>query len=167
MDTSLYPLVFNFRTVQEDNKIDYFQNYLRYNALMDNQEGVAKTHLLIDTVNQKDIILGFYTIRSSSLIKGQTENNERLGEPALEIMELAVSKDYQHKGIGTILMKDIIAKAYKLNSDILGIKHIVVCSKNSAISFYKNFGFDIIPYSIPRNIDNQDCIAMSVCLQFK
>ena len=89
-------------------------------------------------------------------------SKEKQGEPAVEIYELAVHKDYQKQGIGTDIIKTIFAQVYELSEKYLGIKHIVVCAKPTAINFYKKFNFKEIDKLVPRTYDNKNCVAMSV-----
>lgn len=162
-----FPLLSDFY-VNDKNGYDYFRDYLVYNGLLDNQQGIAKSFVYVETTENGKKILGFYAIRSSSLILGTTDGGEKLGEPALEIVELAVHKDYRGYGIGKTMMQNIFATAYQLNSEFLGIKHLVVCAKETAMTYYEQFKFKQIPgyQNIPRSSDNEGCIGMSVRLQF-
>lgn len=159
-------LIRNFRATDINDSLgsDYFNNYLTYNGLLDNQQGIGKTFLYIRDTGKEQILLGFYTLRCSSLIVDDTENNEKLGEPAIEIFELAVHKDYQRQGIGSTLMKNIFYTAHTMNTEYLGVKHLIVCAKRSAIPFYTKFKFKELSdeKKIPRSIDNQACVGMSV-----
>ena len=58
--------------------------------------------------------------------------------PAILIEDLAIRRDFQKKGIGTLLMKDLEkrAKKKKINS-IYFLTH----KKSSAIIFYKKLGY--------------------------
>lgn len=40
-------LIKDFCTVENASDLDYFKNYLMYNGLLDNEEGMAKTKLYI------------------------------------------------------------------------------------------------------------------------
>lgn len=162
-------LIKDFCTVENESDYDYFKSYLMYNGLLDSIQGLAKTLLyILEDDNGNKQVLGFYSIRCSSLIM-DGENGEKMGEPALEIVELAVHKDHRHEGIGTFMMQSIIATAYKLKEDYLGLKHLVVCAKGTAKTYYEKFHFAELPgYKyIPRNIDNQECIGMSLSLNIK
>lgn len=163
-------LIQDFCTVKNEKDNDYFKSYLMYNGLLDSEQGMAKTKLYIEEDdNGHKKILGFYSIRCSSLIMDSGECSEKMGEPALEIVELAVHKDYRNQGIGTAMMKNIIATAYELKEEYLGLKHLVVCAKETAKTYYEKFKFAELPgyKQIPRNTDNQGCIGMSLSLKIK
>ncbi len=63
------------------------------------------------------------------------------------------------------MMKNIIATAYELKEKYLGLKHLVVCAKETAKTYYEK---ELPGYKkIPRNADNQGCIGMSLSLNIK
>ena len=166
-NNSHIPLCEKFKTLDlQPNECDYFQDYLAYNALLDCKQGLGKTFLFIEEENEDKKIIGFYTLKASSLIINDMYSKEKQGEPAVEIYELAVHKDYQKQGIGTDIIKTIFAQVYELSEKYLGIKHIVVCAKPTAINFYKKFNFKEIDKLVPRTYDNKNCVAMSVRLKF-
>lgn len=151
------------------NGTDFFNRYLNISAPIDRKSGNAQTHIMIETDNDgRQTIVGFYSLRASSLVKDTDDyNGARIGEPALEIYQLAVRKDRQKQGIGTSLMMDIIAKVTEA-AKVIGIKHLLVCSVKESVGFYEKCQFKIIPHYkryIPRNDSNIDCIGMSLPLQ--
>lgn len=155
------PYINSFVTYDENNEeIPYFQDYLKYSALMDIKQGNGTTQVFFD--DEKKKIMGFYTLKCNSLIVQSDNAKIKIGYPALEIYELAIDKDYQKHGVGTLLIKDIIAKAYNLQQTILGIRYIVVCAKSCAVGFYEKNGFQKINDIVPRTEDNKDCIPMSL-----
>ena len=170
MDKDHYSLASNFRTCdKQGNTLDYFTTYLTQDAIVNDKQGEGKTYLYIEKndVTEDEKLLGFFTLRSSSLIVRGDDLRAYYGQPALEIYELAVHKDYQGQGIGSKLIKEIFAKACELNENYLGIKHIVVCAKESAVPFYEKSFFRRIDDIVPRSYDNNNCVAMSVRLQTK
>lgn len=165
MTKEYHAIMFNFKS-NDDILDDSFRDFLIYNAVLDKEKGIGTTQLFIDEDEKTNIktILGFYTLRCSSLIIG-SKDNDKLGEPALEIAEFAVHKDYERTGIGTIMMENIIATSIELNNTIIGVKHLVLCSVIDAINFYKTkFKFKEIDGCeiIPKELRNVDCLSMSV-----
>ena len=102
---------------------EYYKNYLMYNALSDNTSGKSTTHIILDTVTSS--IAGFITLKATALLT-ELDYNLFSGEPALEIYNLAVSKDYQRQGIGTELVCLAIYITKSLNESFLGIRNIVL-----------------------------------------
>lgn len=144
---------------------DYFRKYLKIRALKDQKNGIAQTFLFIrKDENGKKELLGFYSVRASSLIRLGDEF-QSIGEPAVEILELAVKKTVQKQGIGTKLIKDAVANIYNVSKSV-GVKYILVCSKEDSVGFYKKFNFDIISTSrdIPREENNTTCIPLFAVL---
>jgi ribosomal protein S18 acetylase RimI-like enzyme len=118
-------------------------------------------------VNEKDgtkDIMGFITLRASSLILDIGETN-KMGYPALEISELAVDERYEKNGVGSDLVKFAINLSYDLNKQI-GIQYVVLCADPMAVGFYENpeLKFEKIPThcgkSLPRENWNKNCTPM-------
>ncbi len=167
LEKTHYKLFSDFRVTEE--KSDYFKTYLTLHALPDQEKGKARTYLCIERNSSgNDALLGFYSLRASSLIVEMDLGDKRKGEPAIELYELAVNKATQRRGIGKKLMQDAIATIYKA-SQIVGVRYILVCAKKDAVSYYKKFGFAQLPgyKDIPRSDDNSECIPMYISLHNK
>jgi len=147
----------------EDEENDYFNNYLKLNGLLDQKQGIAKTYLYIKESKEKKEILGFYSLRASSLIIDIEDVRE--GQPAIEIYEFAVRYDYQKTGVGKKLMMDAIARIIRVSYEI-GVKHIIVAAKKDAVGYYTRYKFAEIPCykKIISTIDNSQCVGMSLSL---
>lgn len=119
--------------------------------------------------NEEDILqlIGFYSLRASSLVI-EEDDFQKTGEPAIEIYELAVHGKLHHNGYGEQLLFDAIARILEASQQV-GVRYIVVCAKNDAVSFYEKYGFEVIPghKEIPRGTNNRQCVPMSVPLQPK
>lgn len=152
----------NFK-VYENSDNDYFNNYLRFNGLLDQEQGIAKTYLYIRETKDKKEILGFYSLRASSLIIDYGEDKE--GQPAIEIYEFAVRYDCQKAGVGKKLMMDAITRIIEVSNEV-GIKHIIVAAKEDAVGYYRRYKFEEIPgyKKIISTTDNSACIGMSLPL---
>lgn len=142
----------------------HYEQYLRLVALNDQTSGRGTTHVFIRNENGKDRILGFITLRATSFIK--TYENELRGNPALEILELAVAKDYEHQGIGSTLVKYAFTTAFDLNAETLGIQYVLLCADEQAEGFYRTFGFERVEDhdSVPRDGWNVHCVPMFIKL---
>lgn len=158
LDKSHVPLFDDFKAY-EDEENDYFNNYLRMNGLLDQKQGIAKTYLYIKENKEKKEILGFYSLRASSLIIDIEDARE--GQPAIEIYEFAVRYDHQKKGVGKKLMMDAIARIVGISFEI-GVKYIIVAAKEDAVGYYKRYKFAEIPFykKIISTVDNSGCVGM-------
>lgn len=137
----------------------HYEQYLSFHASSDRIVGKGVTHILIDD-SEKKAIIGFVTLRASSLISEFNGNIQ--GRSALEITELAVDKRHLKKGYGTDLVKFAIAMADELRCDSIAIEYVVACSDPLAIPFYEKNGFvKISDYNeVPREQWNNNCIPM-------
>lgn len=141
---------------------NFFSDYLRVNALYDKSRGLGTTHLFLEEREDNfPIILGFYTLKNTSLVVKTEDDGTRIGSPAIEIAQFATNKDYERQGFGRIMIKNIIATANAL-TDISAIKYIVLCSVKDSINFYIKNGFKEVAKDkfIPRENWNKSCSPM-------
>ena len=122
---------------------------------------MATTHLLLD---QNNLIAGFVSLRATSLLSTDNEGNKMV-HPALEIAELAVDKEHIGLGVGKELVNLSLAIAYDLRKSI-GIKSIVLCSTEKAVSFYSHMHFGKLSelYEVLHDGQNNDCQPMYITL---
>lgn len=145
---------------------EYYDNYIRLSATSDYIKGMGVTHLLVDeTAGGEKILAGYVTLRSTSLISDGSDG-KKIVQPALEIAELAVHKDYERTGIGTGLISIAITEADSLRRKYIGIRHILVCADPSAIGFYEKFGFVKIAslYDVLHDGWNNHCEPLFITL---
>lgn len=140
----------------------HYEHFIRYCACDDHNAGRNVTHLFLheDDDSGEKQILGFIALRATSLC-GDDEDCV-MGTPAIEISELAVSKDYERRGVGKILFGLAIRTAAILNEEFVGVKHVVLCADEKAKGFYEKMGCkDLREYfHIPREGWNKGCTPM-------
>ena len=138
---------------------DHYKEYLMFRALPDNLSGRATTHVILNA--DSSAIAGFITLKSTSLLM-ELDHKLFSGEPALEIYNLAVSKDYQRQGIGTDLVYLAIYLTKRLNESFLGIRNIVLTADPNAVGFYEKLDFKKLSdyYLLPKDHENISCIPM-------
>ena len=142
---------------------DHYNTYLTQNAYIDHQKGLATTYVFLDDEKEKTII-GYISIKATALIDEMED--AIVGYPALEVAELAVSKDYSRKGYGKKIMKFAINLAVEL-SEKIGIRYVLVCADPMAVEFYKCKGLEfrvLADYTgqlIPRESWNTTCVPMA------
>lgn len=139
---------------------EHYEEYIRLVAVSDRSRGKGVTHVFLRNDSTADKLLGYITLRAASytkIIDGVT-----YGYPALEIFELAVSKDTERSHIGTELMKFALSTALELKSNHIGIEYITLCSDEKAVPFYERFHFGRVDEQgeIPRENWNVNCIPM-------
>lgn len=104
-----------------------------------------------DTPNR---ILGYYTLCALAVAQGDVPPAARKHVPryplvsATLIGRLAVDRDAQGRGLGSILVADALQRAYA-SAGTVGSSMIVVDALNDAIvSFYEAYGFVRLPESL-------------------
>ncbi|MEX0957546.1 MAG: GNAT family N-acetyltransferase [Rhizobiaceae bacterium] len=111
-------------------------------ALANQQANASQTYVgLAD-----DTLIGFYTLVVGEV--AYTDAPERLTKglarhpvPIMLLARLAVSSDWQGKGIGAGLLRDAVLRTLQA-ADIAGIRALAVHAKDDAArSFYRRFDF--------------------------
>ena len=146
----------------------HYNDYIRYQALTDQNEGLGVTYLYIERNDETDEerIMGYISLRASSFIKEMGEA-KKFGYPALEIAELAVDKNYAKKHIGTDMVIDAINIANEIN-EVASIKYVVLCADPAAEQFYEKLEFVKMRNAleeVPREHANIDCVPMYLKLR--
>ncbi len=140
---------------------NYFENYLKFNALNDVTDGMGTTYLFL----KDDNLRGYVTLRASSLIKKIEGVN--YGYPAIEISVLAVDKQHEGNGVGTDMLDFVFVITQEIKASI-GIQYVLLCAEPMAVEFYKKSKFNFQELrdieDIPREYENVNSIAMYVKL---
>ena len=150
----------------------HYESYLQLDALSDANSGRGTTHLLleVDDTNKPKAIMGFMTLRATSLTK-EDERGEICGSAALEITELSVDEKYERNGVGSKLIGLATLLAEEVNRDHMGIEYIVLCADHRAVDFYRKTNPSFVRladyYTVPREGWNENCIPMGIRLPEK
>jgi ribosomal protein S18 acetylase RimI-like enzyme len=128
---------------------DTLNNYLKLRANQDARRGVAYTYVLADTQSN---VVAYFTLSSYALDLGELP--ERLRKqlpqhgmlPATLIGRLAVSKEYQGQGIGSILLAAAAQMTFLANP-AASIALVVDAIDAAAVKFYRAHGFVLLPDS--------------------
>lgn len=141
----------------------HFEKYLKTQAYYDMSQGYGVTYFFINSIDDKiDKILGFYTLKNTSLTFKEIDEGQRIGIPAIEISQFAVNKECIRKGIGRIMIQNIISFSDSLRRKS-AIRDVVLCSVKDSVKFYKKMHFketDNEEVFIPRENCNKDCVGM-------
>lgn len=116
--------------------------YLSRFALKNDSLGIGKTFLALTDENK---IAGYITLSTAQILYEQLPSDfsnkiPKYPIPSLRIGRLAVSKNFQKKGIGKWLLKQAFLKALQI-AELTGLFVIVVDAKEESKSFYEQFGF--------------------------
>ena len=120
--------------------------FLTRNALQNQQANASQTYLLITA----DSVIGYHTLVVGEVTFAAAPERLRKGlsrhpVPIMLLARLAVSQDYQRRGIGQALLKDALLRTLQA-ADIAGIRAFAVHAKDDvARAFYEHFDFIASP----------------------
>lgn len=114
---------------------------IRY-ALPNSQANASQTYVGLSG----DDVIGFYTLVVGEVAYEDAADRMKKGlarhpVPIMLLARLAVSRDWQGKGVGAGLLRDAVLRTLQA-ADIAGIRAFTVHAKDdNARSFYRHFGF--------------------------
>jgi GNAT superfamily N-acetyltransferase len=116
--------------------------FLNRYAFQNQQANASQTYVALSD----DVVIGFYTlvvgeVAYEGAAERLTKGMARHPVPVMLLARLAVSLDWQGKGVGGGLLRDAILRTVQA-ADIAGIRAFTVHAKDeNARSFYKRYGF--------------------------
>lgn len=148
MSYNIVPLDHNTDTVGFECGETALDAYLQRYASQDIKRGVARVFVALP-VGQFHLA-GFYTLSAASIAADTLPEKlrkklPRYPVPVALLGRLAVSRQAQGKGLGSILLADA-CKRVAAASETLAVAAIVVDAKSpQAAAFYQHFGFVELP----------------------
>ncbi len=129
------------------------ENFIKQEALEEQEKGLNTTHLFIDEDTKK--IAAYLSLCNDSI---RLEIGEREGMelsystvPAVKIARLAVSNEYKHQGVGQVLVQ-FAAYIGKKIREVSGLIFLTLDCYKHRVSFYETIGFvrnNIQPVMLP------------------
>lgn len=122
--------------------------YLRTQARQDLKKGVAAPFVI---TNDGKTIAGYYTLSQFAvelevLPEGIARKLPRYPMvPATLLGRLAVASAYRGRGLGRSLLMDALRRSYQLSKEVASAVVIVDAKDDSAMSFYRKYGFLALP----------------------
>jgi len=116
--------------------------FLIRNALQSQQSNASRTYLAVETGR----VIGYHTLVIGEIAYNETSERLRKGlprhpVPIMLLARLAVSRDWQGRGVGPALLKDALLRTLQA-ADIVGIRAFAVHAKDDeAREFYEHFDF--------------------------
>jgi GNAT superfamily N-acetyltransferase len=140
--------------------------YLQRYATQDIKRGVARV-FVASPAEQTQMVAGFYTLSAASIAAETLPEKwrkklPRYPVPVALLGRLAVSQQFQGRGLGSVLLADA-CKRIVAASQTLAVAAIVVDAKSpKAAAFYQHFGFLMLPgqpgrWMLPRS----HCVGMT------
>ena len=124
---------------------DSLDNYIKKQASQELKKKVSTVFVLIDSPNS-DVIayytLSAYTVDVSRLNESFAKTVPRYPLlPATLLGRLAVTKAYQGKGIGELILVDALQRVLEATTQIASLAVVVEAIDENAVSFYQRYGF--------------------------
>lgn len=142
------------RILKHSKEMDSF---LKTESYEEQEKGLNTTHLFLDTESNK--IAAYISLCNDSIQLNFTER-DYMGYsyttiPALKIARLAVATDYQHRGIGNLLIQFSAYIGMQIQK-LSGIALLTLDCYEHRVSFYESIGFVknmmqpiLLPYDTP------------------
>ena len=140
------------------------ENFLKKEAFEEQEKGLNTTHLFVDTQSGK---IAAYVSLCNDSIRLELEERDEMGlsyaaVPAVKIARLAVSNEYQGRGMGKLLIMFSAYMGRKMR-EISGLTFLTLDCYEHRVSYYEAVGFVrnliqpvVLPYDSP--------ISMRICL---
>ena len=114
-------------------------------AMFNQTAGASRTYVL---PTEKEIA-GYYSLAAGSVHRdealGRVRRNMPEPIPVIVLGRLAVSRKYQGKGLGRLLLRDAVLRAAQA-SDVIGVRAMLVHALHErAKTFYESYGFKVSP----------------------
>ncbi len=116
--------------------------FLLRNALQSQQSNASQTYVAVEAGR----VIGYHTLVVGEVAYAQASERLKKGLarhpiPIMVLARLAVSRDWQGRGIGPALLKDALLRTLQA-ADIAGIRAFAVHAKDDAArAFYEHFDF--------------------------
>lgn len=167
-EAALSGLAGGFRTTSRScENPSFFDDYIRLCATTDMQTGRSVTYVAVDLCDENVpfALAGFISLRANAFVN----NADRVGEPAIEITQLAVAENYCRQGLGEALVLKALEISLNLARNHVGVRYVVVRATKRARPFYEHarIGFrraDELYEAVPGEEWNRDCIPMYIKL---
>lgn len=121
--------------------------WLRTCALKNETTGASRTFVSIDS--ETDRVAGYYCLSASSLLledaPGSVRRNMPDPIPVILIGRLAVDQRFKGHGLGVSLLQHAVLKGLEASRIIGARAFIVDAIDDAAESFYRKFGFALMP----------------------
>ena len=154
---SFFQLKENYPIKPFDCEDDDLNDFLFNKALLYQKELLATTFIVED----KERTLGYYSVLNDSLqlkeedFPSKSKYKKFLSHliphpkrhlksvPAVKIGRLAIDKTFKGKGLGSVIMANIISKCIKMNQE-QACRLITVDAYKQAVPFYQKMGFKFL-----------------------
>ena len=126
-------------------------DWLRQRAWKNLQEAASRTYVVCPAGSLK--IIGYAALSMGQILAQETTGSMRRNMPkfipAVLLGRLAISREWQGKGLGRALLADVIARAQRASAEVSARLVIVHAISPAAEAFYLRHGFTRLPVDTP------------------
>ncbi|GAB3411536.1 GNAT family N-acetyltransferase [Schumannella luteola] len=116
-------------------------------AITNEATGASRTFVTVD--QESGDVAGYYCLSAGSLAledaAGRVKRNMPSPMPIILIGRLAVDRRFAGRGLGASLLQDAVLKGLEASRIIGACAFLVDALDDSAESFYRKFGFELMP----------------------
>ncbi len=138
----------NHNRTEFDCGTDELNQYLRRTARQHLDKGMSRTFVLIDDYRPTEI-LGYYTLAACEIYVAKLPRKYSKKYPSkvpvAKLARLAVSKNKQRRGFGTVMMVNAIERILLVSNNLGIIGFFVDAKHKEAKAYYEQFGFISLP----------------------
>ena len=126
-------------------------DWLRQRAWKNLQEAASRTYVVCPAGSLE--IIGYAALSMGQILAQETTGSMRRNMPkfipAVLLGRLAISREWQGKGLGRALLADVIARAQRASAEVSARLVIVHAISPAAEAFYLRHGFTRLPVDTP------------------
>ncbi len=126
-------------------------DWLRQRALKSLADAASRTYVVCPAGSPT--IIGYAALSMGQILAQETTGSMRRNMPqaipAVLLGRLAITRDWQGKGLGRALLADVIARAQRASAEVSARLVIVHAISPAAEAFYLRHGFARLPVETP------------------
>jgi GNAT superfamily N-acetyltransferase len=132
-----------------DCGVPELNSFLKATARQHSDKGISRTFVLSEQ-ERPTVIFGYFTltlceVRTEHLPAAYAKKYPQHGLPAVRLARLAVSRKYQGKGYGGLLLAEAVHRTVLIAEQAGVIGLFVDAKEERAHKFYERYGFVLLP----------------------
>jgi GNAT superfamily N-acetyltransferase len=132
-----------------DCGVPELNSFLKATARQHSDKGISRTFVLSEH-ERPAVIFGYFTltlceVRTEDLPAAYAKKYPQHGLPAVRLARLAVSRKYQRKGYGGLLLAEAVYRTVLIAEQAGVIGMFVDAKEERAYKFYERYGFVSLP----------------------
>lgn len=126
-------------------------DWLRRRALRNMQAAATKTYVACPA--ESATVIGYYALCMGQIlatdVTGAMRRNMPPQIPAILLGRLAIDRNWQGRGLGGYLLRDVVRRARRAVQEVTARLIIVHAISPAAEAFYRHYGFTRLPIEAP------------------